>query len=663
MRKLVRKGYRYLSLFAVLITVMGCGLGSVLAGERTPEVGWYAAGSTLLDVGMGTPSDATGAAATPSDAETGTPSDAEVGTPSDAELDEIVLLMDIPEDGCRTQEELVEQLLDESRERIVLASDIEWTEDIRIDVTGEKEVEMGTYRIRVGADSRFDVCGSVRFHGSGSQALFEVRGYFCPEYGVEIHASGEDAVAVDIIGGEWAARWVEIYASGRNAVAVRFTGSKEYTVVVCRIEAEGENSRGIEAEGDLRLFLSSVRGEESAASLERGELLLFGSDVSPEPGQVRIFPVLAVPNNRLVENGLCIAVGDPLTALWKKIENYREMTWIFFSEELEIDVMDGVPTDWSGLLNDTSVPGTYFAQCAPAEIPEWFPVKLYDLEIPIHVVDPDRPFIRDVEDAGNAARLRFFAPIRDAWEIRVEYSVDNRESWWDAAELPYSFVTETSASVEPLELNRDYWFRLVVEGGPMEGISNEILFVGDAIRKANGGGDRDHGDRGDQGEYAPQGEIIPPPDDDEAWVEKPGAEGSNTRKSDGTEPDIEEPDIEEPGIEEPDEMKSGVEEPDVAGANGSVVKEPDAVESDIADLHGEKLNGEPSTTDIMNHPSGIVTALPDHESDIQPEEISSALPQRSSRAIPVSLAWGVTVGIFAMGGGIYVCWKKYRKND
>lgn len=68
----------------------------------------------------------------------------------------------------------------------------------------------------------------------------------------------------------------------------------------------------------------------SAVSSERGELLLFGSHVSPEPGQTRIFPALAVPNNRLEENGLCIAAGDSLTALWEKIENYRQMYFVDF---------------------------------------------------------------------------------------------------------------------------------------------------------------------------------------------------------------------------------------------------------------------------------------------------------------------------------------------
>lgn len=100
MGKLMRKGHRYFSLVAVLITVMGCGLGSVLAGER-----------------------------------------------------------------------------------IVLVSDIEWTEESRIDVTGEKEVEMGKYQIRVGAGSRFGMCGNVRFRGSGDQALFEVRGDFARRTG------------------------------------------------------------------------------------------------------------------------------------------------------------------------------------------------------------------------------------------------------------------------------------------------------------------------------------------------------------------------------------------------------------------------------------------------------------------------------------------------
>lgn len=639
MGKLMRRRDWYLCLFIVLMSVIGCGFGSVLAGEWIPKSGKSTEAGTPSDAGRGTPSDA----------EVGTPSDAETGTPSDAKPDEIVLLMDIPDKGCRTKEELVDQLLDDSQSRIVLTSDIVWTENRKIVVPVEKEVEMGEYRILVGAESMFLVSGPVTFRGSGGHSLFEVRGDFCPGKGVEIHASGDHVVAVDIINGGWAAEFAEIHAEGRNAKAVRFRGSREQTVDICQIEAVGVGSRGIEAEGDIRLFLSSVSGEESAVSSEQGNVLLFGSHVSPEPEQASILPALFVPNNRLEENGFCVAVGASRETLWEKIERYPEIQWYFFSEGLELGSTYGISVAWSEIPMNFSVPGTYYARCEAVDVPEWFPAELYDIEVPIHIVDPACPFIMDAEDAGSSVLLRFFTPIREAQEIRVEYSADDRESWRDIEELSGSFVTETDANVEPLEPNQDYWFRLVVKGGPMEGISNEILFIGDEVRKANDGGDRDHGDRNDQGEDPPHGEIIPPSDEAET-----GAEGAG-----GIEPGAAEPDAAEPDIVESDDTAVGDRKPEQVTLEESMpdMSPPDDFPSTMA---------ESSETGIMNYPSDTATAKPDHDAGETPVSIPAAglqKTQETARFPRIRLLWILIPGIFALGGGVYVCWKKRKKND
>ena len=90
----MRKMYRYLCLYALFFIVMVCGFERVLAGEILPNQA-----GMLLGVEVSTPSDAE--VCTSSDAEVSTPSDADIGTPSNAEPDEIVLRMDIPEDGRR----------------------------------------------------------------------------------------------------------------------------------------------------------------------------------------------------------------------------------------------------------------------------------------------------------------------------------------------------------------------------------------------------------------------------------------------------------------------------------------------------------------------------------------------------------------------------------
>lgn len=655
MGKLMRRRYWYLCLFIALMSVIGCGFGSVLAGEWIPKSGKSTEAGTPSDAGRGTPSDA----------EVGTPSDAETGTPSDAKPDEIVLLMDIPDKGCRTKEELVDQLLDDSQSRIVLTSDIVWTENRKIVVPVEKEVEMGEYRILVGAESMFLVSGPVTFRGSGGHSLFEVRGDFCPGKGVEIHASGDHVVAVDIINGGWAAEFAEIHAEGRNAKAVRFRGSREQTVDICQIEAEGVGSRGIEAEGDIRLFLSSVSGEESAVSSEQGNVLLFGSHVSPEPEQASILPALFVPNNRLEENGFCVAVGASRETLWEKIERYPEIQWYFFSEGLELGSTYGISVAWSEIPMNFSVPGTYYARCEAVDVPEWFPAELYDIEVPIHIVDPARPFIMDAEDAGSSVLLRFFTPIREAQEIRVEYSADDRESWRDIEELSGSFVTETDANVEPLEPNQDYWFRLVVKGGPMEGISNEILFIGDEVRKANGGGDRDHGDRNDQGEDPPHGEIIPPSDGKDVDTGRPDAGKPDAGKPDAVGSGVVEPgalisNIAETDTKEPDKAVQESRIPEAEMSDGSPTGErmPDRIQAEEAPANLE----EPSATDTAKGSSDMTTTLPGSDIREMSGNVSASGMQEPFQSTGNRLSWVLLPGVLALGGGVYVCWKKRKRN-
>lgn len=651
----MRRRYWYLCLFIALMSVIGCGFGSVLAGEWIPKSGKSTEAGTPSDAGRGSPSDA----------EVGTPSDAETGTPSDAKPDEIVLLMDIPDKGCRTKEELVDQLLDDSQSRIVLTSDIVWTENRKIVVPVEKEVEMGEYRILVGAESMFLVSGPVTFRGSGGHSLFEVRGDFCPGKGVEIHASGDHVVAVDIINGGWAAEFAEIHAEGRNAKAVRFRGSREQTVDICQIEAVGVGSRGIEAEGDIRLFLSSVSGEESAVSSEQGNVLLFGSHVSPEPEQASILPALFVPNNRLEENGFCVAVGASRETLWEKIERYPEIQWYFFSEGLELGSTYGISVAWSEIPMNFSVPGTYYARCEAVDVPEWFPAELYDIEVPIHIVDPARPFIMDAEDAGSSVLLRFFTPIREAQEIRVEYSADDRESWRDIEELSGSFVTETDANVEPLEPNRDYWFRLVVKGGPMEGISNEILFIGDEVRKANGGGDRDHGDRNDQGEDPPHGEIIPPSDGKDVDTGRPDAGKPDAGKPDAVGSGVVEPgalisNIAETDTKEPDKavQESRIPEAEMSDEKPTGERMPDRIQAEEAPANLE----EPSATDTAKGSSDMTTTLPGSDIREMSGNVSASGLQEPFQSTGNRLLWVLLPGVLALGGGVYVCWKKRKRN-
>lgn len=108
--------------------------------------------------------------------------------------------------------------------------------------------------------------------------------------------------------------------------------------------------------------------------------------------------------------------------------------------------------------------------------------------------------------------LRFFSEITDADSLTLWMSADG-EAWRDIAEIEDSVVSPFTAYIEALEPNRDYQFRLEVVGGPMAGLSNTLDFpYYDTDPDREGGGDRDNGDRDDQGEEPPAPAMPTSPD-------------------------------------------------------------------------------------------------------------------------------------------------------
>ena len=63
--------------------------------------------------------------------------------------------------------------------------------------------------------------------------------------------------------------------------------------------------------------------------------------------------------------------------------------------------------------------------------------------------------------------------------------------------------------------------------------------------------------------------------------------------------------------------------------------------------------------DIMTRLSEIVTTPPDHISET-PGEVTAAMSQKTSRYPGIRFLAVLIPGVFVLGGGVYVCWKKRR---
>lgn len=454
------------------------------------------------------------------DAEEGTPSNAvvyPVGSASDGEICYAGTMSDgLLRNECATFGELEEMLAGDPGGSILLTDDLVWESTSEIAIENSIEIDMDGHSIYIPEGRSFEIEGPVHFQGRGSERiLFDAEGDFRPGNGVVITARGDGMTAVRSTGGGWDKELLRIEAYGNRAAAVKLTGSYEVGLSLLSVSAYGEQSVGIVSDGPVELAACSVEAEGIAVEAE--QIKLAGSRAVPSPAGAEIIECQVV-GSRLEQNGLCLEAGSSE----RDLEALKEENSVICYQLMPVDRGDEegflccVPGQWDRGPGGLEKEGDYLIRLRPDCPADWFPQMLPEVKVPVHIVRKDRPFLMDAQDANEAAVIRLFTEIHGAEQMILYYSTDDGMSWHDSMELPDSFIYEDGFNVEPLQKNNVYLFRLYVKGGPMEGWSNVLSFPYYHWGSLNGGGDRDNGDRTDQGENPPSGVIIAPPPETDA---------------------------------------------------------------------------------------------------------------------------------------------------
>jgi hypothetical protein len=294
---------------------------------------------------------------------------------------------------------------------------------------------------------------------------------------------------------------LQIEATGVGAVAVRTVGT--VNLVGLRILAPGEDAVAVSAAGQLLIARCEVVGGRSAVVGESADtdVVIDGSTVSPDVPGTQIIGREAVPQHRIQENGVTVPVGLS--------QEDVELTFKFDHPVLHYYLLDverqaaAESHPQPGVCEvpplDTSVPGEHVVRCWPVDVPPWFPIDLPDVEIPLHVIDPSKPFLTRAMPSGDGISVSYYARMWDAESLTLWYSTDDGESWQSLGEVEDAFVGNGSAFApsEKLPHNRVYLFRLEVDDGEYAGLSNTLAFSFYDSDPDSGdvGGDRTGADR------------------------------------------------------------------------------------------------------------------------------------------------------------------------
>lgn len=487
-----------------------------------------------------------------------------------------------PESGCSTAEELC-RLLEEGEGDIRLSGEIELEpgQDFYVRAERAVQVDMNGYGILVPAGAKLEIQGQVLFEGhADSRALFQTGGELRLKEGVEIRGEGREIVGIAVsdpadermaLQMDGAAVWV----SGRGSIGIDWHDERRCGIEFVCVKARGQESVGVRADGDVSLKMCKVSADGAAVSAG-GEIRCDMAEVSPGPAEARVITRKVMGGARLEENGISIAANSGLSELWQELQ--PKVYYVFYDVEgAEESISFAMPVTWENVPRDISRPGTFTAVCRPEAAPDWLVAELPDIQVPIRVVDPEKPHIQEIFRMEETVAFRFFREITGADRITLLCSGDDGATWQDAETMPgcQVMVSPALAVVDGLEMNRRYLFALSVAGGPMEGQSLAVpfsYFANDADRA--GHGNRDGDDRGDQGEMLPnEGGLFPWLDgegneaSDEGGYSRPGSGGTQAPGSSGTQA----PEPGNSGTQAPEPDNSGTQAP---GNSGSQLTDP-----------------------------------------------------------------------------------------
>ena len=423
------------------------------------------------------------------------------------------------EDGCSTPEELAALVALDEGGTVTVTGDLTLSEGDDLYLTAETPVtiDLGDYGVTIPQGASLTLEGPIFLTGRGSPSpLLRVEGSLTTRRGVELEAMGDGAVAVELRrtwnsgwAGDWTMEETAVTAEGPQARAVHATGGDTLELYRMELRAGGAQAAAVRSDVPVRLLFSTVDG-----AVEAPELTLDASLADPTQADAKVIRRVAGPGDTLSENGLCLPVDASAEELDRVLEDRLgdHIGYALYDRAGEADAESySAPGDWSGEAVDLTRPGTYWFTGVPEE-PRLGKAALPERRVPVHVVDPDTPWLMDAERFEESVYLRYFRAVEGAGDWTLRYSMDGGESWRDAAALPGAELTAGRARIGALpQMNVTYLFQLEVRDGDMAGRSNVLAFPYYDGRHWNGGGDWDGGDRGDQGELPPAGEVIPPP--------------------------------------------------------------------------------------------------------------------------------------------------------
>lgn len=446
--------------------------------------------------------------------------------------------------GCGSVEELC-GLLESGAEDIRLSGDIELEPGQSFTIRAEeaRQVDMNGYGIVVPGEAMLEISGPILFEGEpGPGGLFRIGGQLMLKNGAEIWAKGSGAVGILCVEQdgqvpEFHAEDAFVRVSGPESVGIDWQSEAEIQVEGIYILAEGAESVGVRCGGDVFLKRCRVTAEGEAVSAA-GEIRADLAELVPFPEVTQAIHRKAMGDARLQENGISLEAGSTLEQLRQELGSGA--SYIFYDvDRTQASFGQEIAVVWENIPQDISRPGVYTVVCRPAGIPEWLTVELPEFQVPIRVVEPGRPHIQEIFRMEETVAFRYFRQITGAESIRLLCSADDGKTWRDVADMQgcEAIVTSDLASLEGLEMNNRYLFKLSVTGGPMEGESMAVpfsFFEHDADR--NGQGDRDGDDRDDKGDQLPGGDGWDGPED--GGAQKPENGGGPNHNGGGSNQEI-----------------------------------------------------------------------------------------------------------------------------
>ena len=453
--------------------------------------------------------------------------------------------------GCGSVEELC-GLLESGAEDIRLSGDIELEPGQSFTIRAEeaRQVDMNGYGIVVPGEAMLEISGPILFEGEpGPGGLFRIGGQLMLKNGAEIWAKGSGAVGILCVEQdgqvpEFHAEDAFVRVSGPESMGIDWQSEAEIQVEGIYILAEGAESVGVRCGGDVFLKRCRVTAEGEAVSAA-GEIRADLAELVPFPEVTQAIHRKAMGDARLQENGISLEAGSTLEQLRQELGSGA--SYMFYDvDRMQASFGQEMAVVWENIPQDISRPGVYTVVCRPAGIPEWLAVELPEFQVPIRVVEPGRPHIQEIFRMEETVAFRYFRQITGAESIRLLCSADDGKTWGDVADMQgcEAIVTSGLASLEGLEMNNRYLFKLSVTGGPMEGESMAVpfsFFEHDADR--NGQGDRDGDDRDDKGDQLPGGDGWDGPEDGGATKPEngggPNHNGGGSNQEIGGEPNQE----------------------------------------------------------------------------------------------------------------------------